>query len=160
MTRRLFIDLTKCDECEKCSVECGYFYRPSAVDHGILGVRELATFALVCRRCKEPACVASCKFDALERQDDGVLKRFNLRCMSCKCCSQACPFGTIYPETTPLYASNCDFCVSSDSEPPCIPSCEKGAIEFREVEESVEDGIFVIGDSLAAKAPKWTREEV
>jgi len=160
MAKRLLIDLDKCDECEKCSVECSYFYRPSMTDHGILTVREQATFALVCRRCEEPSCVAACKFEALERQEDGVLKRHNLRCVSCKCCSHACPFGTIYPETVPFYATQCDLCTASAvAEPPCSPTCVKGAIEYREVDDS-EEGISILSEGLAVRSATWIKEDV
>ena len=54
MAKRLFIDLDKCDACETCAVECAAFYRTGAADHGVLQLRELATFALVCRRCEQP----------------------------------------------------------------------------------------------------------
>ena len=161
MAKRLFIDLNKCDECEKCAVNCAYFYRPQMTDHGMLALRELAAFALICRRCEEPSCVAACKFEALERQADGVLKRHNMRCVSCKCCSHACPFGTIYPETVPFYVSICDFCVSvGGKEPPCVINCAKQAIEFREVEEAPKEGIFLVGEHLAVRAPRWDKKDV
>ena len=161
MAKRLFIDLNKCDACEKCAVNCAYFYRAQMTDHGMLALRELATFALICRRCEEPSCVAACKFEALERQADGVLKRHNLRCVSCKCCSHACPFGTIYPETLPFYVSKCDFCAMTGSEEiPCTIACPKKAIEFREVEESPKEGIFLIGEHLAVRAPRWNKKDV
>ncbi|MFC1461895.1 4Fe-4S dicluster domain-containing protein [Verrucomicrobiota bacterium] len=160
MAKRLFIDLDKCDQCEKCAVDCGYFYRQAATDHGVLTLREAATFLLVCRRCEEPCCVAACAHEALERQDDGVLKRYNMRCVSCKCCSHACPFGTIYPETVPFYVTNCDFCVTSADQPPCVASCEKNAIEYRDVEESEEDSIYVLNDNLAVHAVKWKKKDV
>ena len=161
MAKRLFIDLNKCDQCEKCSVKCDYFYRSQATDHGILALREMATFALVCRRCEDPCCVAACKFQALERQSDGVLKRYNMRCVSCKCCAHACPFGTIYLETLPFFFSACDFCITTGkTEPPCVSSCTKQAIEFKEVEESPKDGIFLIGKHLAIQAPRWNKKDV
>ena len=161
MAKRLFIDLDKCDACDTCSVECAYFYRSSMVDHGILTLREMATFALICRRCEEPGCVSACRFEALERQVNGVLRRHNMRCVSCKCCSQACPFGTIYPETVPFYVTKCDFCVASGMEtPPCAPTCVKNAIEYREVEANEEEGVYVLNDHLAVHAPRWERETV
>ncbi|NQT91250.1 MAG: hypothetical protein HQ559_00710 [Lentisphaerae bacterium] len=160
MANRLLIDLNKCDECEKCSVECTYFYRPTMTDHGILTVREQATFALVCRRCEEPSCVAACKFEALERQEDGVLKRHNLRCVSCKCCSHACPFGTIYPETVPFYTTQCDLCTASAVDvPPCSPTCVKDAIEYREIDGS-EGGISILSEGLAVRSATWNKEDV
>ena len=38
----------------------------------------------------------------------GVIMRYNLRCVSCKSCALACPFGTIYTEMLPFYATHCD----------------------------------------------------
>ena len=161
MGKRLFIDMTKCDGCAKCTVECSYMYQPGVTEHGILSLREATGFALVCRRCEEPSCVAACKFDALERQNDGIMKRHNMRCVSCKCCAHACPFGTIYPETVPFYATKCDFCLgSSGGGPTCVIDCIKDAIEFREVEESEDEGIYFVGDSLAVRSPKWQKEKV
>ena len=160
MAKRLVIDLNNCDACETCEVECTYFFRPKLTDHGILALREMATFLFVCRRCEDPACVAACRFEALERQEDGVLKRHNMRCVSCKCCSHACPFGTIYPDALPFYATNCDFCASKpEQQPPCVLSCTRGAIEFRDVAED-EEGIHLAGENLAVRAPKWDKTDV
>jgi len=160
MAKRLFIDLSKCDNCEKCAVSCSYFNKGAASDHGILELRELATFALICRRCEEAACVASCRFEAIERQPDGVMKRHNMRCVSCKSCSHACPFGTIYPETLSFHTTRCDFCSGTGQEPTCVIGCVNKAVEYREVAESQKDGIWFVGDHLAAKAPKWDKKGV
>ncbi|NIP85713.1 MAG: 4Fe-4S ferredoxin, partial [Planctomycetales bacterium] len=81
MSKRIVLDLTKCEGCESCTVRCGYFYRPHEADHGIQSLKERATFMIVCRRCEHAGCVASCPYDALERQADGVIKRYNLRCV-------------------------------------------------------------------------------
>lgn len=162
MAKRLVIDLGRCDDCDNCGVECAYFYRPNDSDHGALSLREAATFALICRRCEEPGCVAACKFDALERQEDGVLKRYNMRCVSCKCCSHACPFGTIYPEAVPFYATKCDYCIMGQgSEPPCVASCENKALDYREMGASAEEGdMHILGEHLAVRAAKWEKKDV
>ena len=161
MSKRLFIDLAKCDECDSCTVECSYFYQPQTTEHGILALREAATFALVCRRCEEPSCAAACRFDALERQDSGVMKRYNMRCVSCKSCAHACPFGTIFPETIPFYVARCDFCMGSkDAEPACVAKCVKDAVEHKEVEESEDEGIYLLGEHLAVRAAKWDKKDV
>ena len=71
--KRLFIDLDVCSsgECKKCVIECSYYFHPQEPrDNGIVSVVELATYALVCRRCEEPHCVSSCPVDALEQQKD------------------------------------------------------------------------------------------
>ncbi|MFH1007002.1 MAG: 4Fe-4S dicluster domain-containing protein [Candidatus Latescibacterota bacterium] len=161
MSRRLFIDVTKCDTCETCTVQCAYFYQPKVTEHGILALREEVSFMLTCRRCEEPSCVAACRFEALERQEDGVMKRYNGRCVGCKCCTHACPFGTIHPETVTLYAVRCDYCVgSSKGVPACVATCVRDATAFEEVEESPDEDIYVLNDHLAARSPKWDKKAV
>ena len=159
MSRRLVIDLEVCDQCDGCGVKCGYFYRPHPGDHGVLALRERATFLLVCRRCEEASCVDACPFEALERRADGVLERHNLRCVSCGLCAQACPFGTIYPDVLSFYATPCDHCPGGgDGEPPCVGSCARGALAYREVDPE-EPGVHILDDHLAARGIRWLKQE-
>ena len=150
--KKLVIDLAACERCfaseSGCSVSCG----------GLLDLRELATFALVCRRCEQSPCVLACPFNALERlEDGGVIKRHNLRCVSCKLCAQACPFGTIYTEMLPFYTSQCDGCAGRE-EKACVAGCRQGALEYREVDPH-EEGVHILDEYLAARAERWTRRE-
>lgn len=162
MAKRLVIDMYKCDECTECTVKCGYMYQPDVTDHGLRDLREQISFMLICRRCEEPSCVAACRFSAIERQESSIIKRYNMRCVSCKCCSQACPFGTIYPELVPFYAVKCDYCMRSmtSGDLSCISNCAKKAVEYREVDEVNEKGVFLINEHLAAKSPKWDKKDV
>ncbi len=101
----------------------------------------------------------ACPFDALERQDDGVLKRHNLRCVSCKLCAHACPFGTIYPDMVPFYVTPCDYCLGRvDGEPPCVRSCGRAALAYRDVDPA-EPQMHIIDEHLAARSPKWIKRE-
>lgn len=159
MVRKLVIDLDRCESCDTCAVSCAYFYRAHATEHGAISLRERATFALVCRRCEEPSCVDACRFEALERRSDGVLERHNLRCVSCRCCAQACPFGTIYEDLLTFYATPCDYCLRLRGEtPPCVEGCSRGAIAYREVEDS-EEHVHVVDTHLAVQARAWQRKE-
>jgi len=160
MPRRLVIDLETCQRCDDCIVECRYHYRALPADHGIRGLRERATYLLVCRRCEEASCMAACAFDALERRDDGVLERHNLRCVSCMACAHACPFGTILPEMLPFYETPCDYCLDAAGaeEPACVASCRRGGLEYREVRPD-EHSVHVVDEHLAARARKWEKRE-
>ncbi len=159
MSKRLVLDLTKCQGCESCSVQCGYFYRaPDTGDLGVRTLKERATFMVICRRCERPGCIAACPFEALERQPDGVIKRFNLRCVSCKLCTQGCPFGTIYSEMVGFYVSPCAHCID-EGEPPCVATCKQDAIRYREV-HSEEPHVHVLDEHLAVIGPRWEKENV
>jgi Fe-S-cluster-containing hydrogenase component 2 len=156
--KRIFIDLDICRECGECVAICDYFYHPG--NKGIVSLVEYAAFSLFCRHCEDAPCVKACYHDALERQPDGHLKRYMMRCTSCKSCTVACPFGTILPGFIPYLDSKCDFCESKGVETPlCVSSCPKNAVEYREVEEDPEQNIYLIGEKLAVKTAKWNREE-
>ena len=156
--KHLLIDLEKCDQCESCCVDCGYHDRLMADDNGLWGLREHATFALICRRCNTASCINACMFDALERGPEGIIKRHNLRCVSCKMCAHACPFGTIYTDMLSFYQVSCDLCLDQNTEPVCVASCPHGALEYRVLEPSETD-VHVIDQHLAARASCWVRQE-
>lgn len=162
--KRLFVDLDVCaaGECKKCVIKCSYFYHPDNL--GIISVAELATYALVCRRCEEPHCVKSCPVEALEQQKekDKLLIRHNMRCVGCRTCSHACPYGTIYPELVPLLLSNCDFCMDrldKKNEPLCVTTCPYGALSVKEGDLKLDDNTFLVGDNLIVHSTHWQRDK-
>jgi Fe-S-cluster-containing dehydrogenase component len=162
--RRLFIDLDRCTsgDCPGCSIKCSYFYHED--NNGIFSVAELATFVLVCRKCEEPHCVNACPVDALEQQVDKgkILVRHAMRCVSCKSCSHACPYGTIYPENLPFLVHNCDFCLDrrdKKSEPLCIASCPLGALKLVAGNAKTDEDTFLVGDNLIVHSTHWRYEK-
>src|SRR4030042_1136670 len=161
---RLFIDLDLCStgECQKCTIQCSYFYHPN--NNGITSVAELATYALICRRCEEPHCVDACPVEALEQNKDKnkLLIRHNLRCISCKSCAHACPYGTIYPENVPLLIHNCDFCLDrrdQKDELLCVKSCPYGALSLKKDDIKLDENTFLVGDNIIVHSIHWNREK-
>ncbi len=165
--KRLFIDLDVCSsgECKECIIQCSYLYHQQKPgNNGIVSVAELATYALVCRKCEEPHCVNACPVEALEQQKDKnkLLIRHNMRCISCKSCSHACPYGTIYPENVPFLIHNCDFCFDrreQKKEPLCIKSCPYGALSLKEGDVKLDENTFLVGDNLIVHSTHWNREK-
>ncbi len=158
--KRLFINLDVCatGKCQKCEIKCSYLYHPE--NCGIISAVELATYSLVCRRCEEPHCVKACPQEALEQQKDKnkLLIRHNLRCVSCKSCSHACPYGTIYPENVPLLIHNCDYCLdrrNTKDEPLCISSCPHGALLLAQADLELDENTFLVGNNLIIHSTHW-----
>jgi len=156
--KRLVLNLDICSACPACVVGCSYYYHPK--NRGVDRLRELATYALVCRRCEYGTCVQACPVEALERDPSGVLERHAMRCIGCKSCAHACPFGTIYVDLLPYQLSGCDLCFDrAVSEAPlCVRTCPYGALGYEETEEDAEKGIYVIGERLAVISHHWMRE--
>lgn len=160
---RLFLDLDIClASCAKgCEVRCSFFYHPGNV--GVFSLRELATYALVCRRCEHPHCVAACPREALEQQadKDKMLIRHSMRCVNCRSCSHACPYGTIHPAFLPAHVHNCDYCLDrrgDEGEPLCIASCPFHALGLRPDSEELDGHTFLVGDHLLVRSVHWKRE--
>jgi Fe-S-cluster-containing hydrogenase component 2 len=161
VARRLVLDLAVCESCEECSARCSYFYRADPGETGLRDLREDAIFRIVCRRCTHASCARACPRGALERGADGVMVRHNLRCVSCKSCVAACPFGTIYPDLVPFYAVPCDRCAGrDDAAPACVASCAHGGLAWRDVRDDDGD-LHALSETVAVRAPRWVaREEV
>lgn len=159
--RRLFIDLDICNSCQNCKTSCQNFYYPQ--DKGITNLREYATFATICRHCEEAPCVNACYHSALERAKDGHIKRYKMRCTSCRCCSIACPFGVIFEDFIGYLDAKCNFCLTDNNIDEQLLnyrlSCEHKAVEFKDVEEDPGKDIYFVGDYLAVHSRKWFREE-
>ena len=139
---------------------CSYIQHPG--NNGITSLREFGHFAIVCRRCDDAPCVGSCPWEAIELQKEtNIIKRYMMRCTSCKSCSRSCPFGVIYPETIPFVIARCDFCLGrlkEGEEPICLESCSHGGIKYGEFEEKKEESIFKASEYLLIKTSyKWER---
>ena len=85
-----------------------------------------------------------------------------MRCISCKSCSHACPYGTIYPENLPFLAHNCDFCLDrrkQSNEPLCIKSCPYGALVLKKGDITLDKNTFLVGDNLIVHSTHWEWEK-
>lgn len=156
MIRRLFLDLERCRECRECTAQCAYYYHPE--NQGILFLREKAELFLTCRHCEEAPCVKVCPAEALEKQSNGALKRYNLRCVSCKSCCFACPFGVLLPELVSYKTSMCDYCVDQLSEkevPLCVETCSQEAIQYGFIEPDSEKQWILLDDHCVVHWIPW-----
>lgn len=159
MSKRLYIDLDICRKCEDCTASCSYYYHP--YNDGITYLREIAEFAAKCRKCEEAPCINSCPQDALEKQENNIIIRHNMRCISCKTCSFACPFGTILPELLPYAISKCDFCfdrISDNEVPVCVKGCTKKGLQYGDFEPDDNAFNFLVNEHLIVHAIPWKKE--
>ena len=146
------------------NIECEYMFHRQKND-GVFSLLEVAEFAAYCRQCKDAFCVISCPKNALEHQENGTIKRFNMRCVGCKSCVLACPFGTILPEVINYVSSKCDFCLkqlqdNTDFVPACVKTAPPGTFQMTEIEnENPEKHIYFFGENVAVKNPNWRKKE-
>lgn len=156
MSKVIIIELDKCRECEECTASCSYPWRDG---NGVTRLLEMAACEVVCRKCELRSCVEVCPNEALREQDDGTIKRYNMRCTGCYSCSHACPFGNIRPAAFPFLDSVCDYCVGrQDGEPACVGSCPLDAIRMEEVSADAPD-LHFLNENLAVRTVAWRKLE-
>lgn len=132
------IDLDKCYGCKKCM----------DIEPGLYNIVEKGIRAAVCRHCENPPCVASCPVEALEKLESGDIKRFNMKCVACRQCANACPVGA-NPQEILNYRTFTDYKINISR---CRKICFEGAVS--EVEQAPE-GWLVVDGKYAVKALDW-----
>ncbi len=88
-----------------------------------------------CMHCLHPACVSACPVGALRRTESGAVVYEASRCIGCRYCMVACPFGVPkfqWDETLPIICK-CTFCADRQEQemtPACSSACPSGALTF------------------------------
>ncbi|MDR2301954.1 MAG: 4Fe-4S dicluster domain-containing protein [Deltaproteobacteria bacterium] len=178
MNRYVQGDPLLCIGCRTCTIACVvahegkriYEIDPDGYDfHPRLKV--IKTFnvsvPVQCKHCENPACKAVCQSQAIYVQDGTVLVDRE-KCIGCKSCADACPFGAIRMvplgfETNPdgtrrSVAHKCDLCFGLEGGPACKRVCPTEALRLVESEDLAEMLALKRGNVLlTASAPEINR---
>jgi Fe-S-cluster-containing dehydrogenase component len=87
----------------------------------------------LCNHCAHPPCVQVCPVGATFTTKDGVVLVDKDRCVGCRYCIQACPYGARYLDPRTHTADKCTFCyhrVTKGLMPACVEACPTQARVF------------------------------
>jgi formate dehydrogenase iron-sulfur subunit len=96
-----------------------------------------------CRHCSAPACASACIVGALKKEDNGPVTYDSGRCMGCRYCMMACPFGIprYEWERTAPKVRKCILCyprLKEGKQPACTEACPYKATIFGTRAEMLE----------------------
>ena len=135
MPKILYIDPGKCTGCRTCELVCS-IKNEGIVNPVLSRIRIISDkyqglrIPMVCQQCQEAVCVSVCPVGALRRDNElGIVKLNEDKCIGCKSCVLACPFGgaAINPLSGKVF--KCGLC---DGDPECVKFCEDKAITYVE----------------------------
>jgi anaerobic selenocysteine-containing dehydrogenase/Fe-S-cluster-containing dehydrogenase component len=100
--------------------------------------------SLACHHCERPACVAACPSRAYERRADGVVVHHESRCIGCRYCEMACPFGAPRYDPARGVMTKCHLChhrLDAGEAPACTTACPTGALVEARAEPPSRDAL-------------------
>lgn len=112
-------------------------------------------FVVLCNHCDNPPCVRVCPVKATFKRDDGIVMMDYHRCIGCRFCMAACPYGARslnwrdprpfikeinqeYPTRTRGVVEKCTFCferLAKGLKPACVEACKDKGLIFGDLED-------------------------
>ena len=122
MSKILTISPEKCTNCGTCESVC-----PNSGVNVIHFEEVEISVPVMCMQCEDAACMKVCPRDAISRDENGAVVPDPKKCIACKMCISACPFGNISFCPTTKQIEKCNLC---GGEPRCAKYCPTRAIQY------------------------------
>jgi len=134
----LVIDSEKCTGCRKCELVCSVYHTgnsdPQRSRIKIIKWDHVGFYLPVsCQNCDHASCAEVCPSGACRKDEKLEVAVINSkRCIGCKSCVLACPFGVPTFDKVEGISVKCDYC---GGNPQCVPACKAGALSFIDPDE-------------------------
>ncbi len=203
----MVIDPTKCKhDCTKCIDACHTVHNvpriegrkeevkwiwkehfkhafPSQYHENVAGKFKGIEMLVMCNHCDNPPCVRVCPTKAtFRRNTDGIVMMDYHRCIGCRYCIAACPYGSRsfnwrdpklfieqpnpeYPTRTKGVVEKCNFCAERLAKgmiPACVEACPEKALLFGDIADPDSEVSKLLKDRYAIirKPELGTRPQV
>jgi len=145
--KSIFMDPSRCIGCRACEAACREcdthkgesMIMVDFIDRGM----SVATQPTLCMHCQDPVapCAQVCPVMAILITPDGVVQQAEpSRCIGCRNCVYACPFGVPKFDIEARLMKKCNLCYDRTSQglqPWCAQACPTQAIWYGDYEEFV-----------------------
>lgn len=137
---------------------------------------------VLCNHCENPPCVKVCPTKATWKREDGIVMMDYHRCIGCRYCMAACPYGARsfnwrdprpfiktlnqdFPTRTKGVVEKCNFCeerLIKGLIPACVEACKEKALTFGNIAASGSNVKTLLGErySIQRKPYLGTRPRV
>ena len=156
MSKALLYDATMCIGCKQCEAACAEKnklpYNDAIAAEGqqsdhkftVVLTKGEKFMRKLCMNCSDPACASVCPVGALQKTAAGPVIYDENRCMGCRYCMVACPFGVPKYEWNKVLprVQKCTMCpdrVSQGRATACAEACPTGATKFGDRDDLITE---------------------
>jgi carbon-monoxide dehydrogenase iron sulfur subunit len=133
MGKVICIDQEKCTGCRVCEMACSIKHA-GVVNPLRSRIKvdksewEGIYVPVACQQCESPVCLSVCPVNAISRDTNlnCIVIDYN-RCIGCRMCVNACPFGGMSTDPITEKIIKCDLC---GGDPQCVRFCETKAVQY------------------------------
>jgi formate dehydrogenase iron-sulfur subunit len=148
--KAFLFDASRCIDCRACMVACSVENKIEMDKTRIwvagVGLKgefpnlSRATMVYHCMHCAAPDCLSACPVGAYTKRDDGPVIYDAKKCIGCRYCMNACPFGVPHFDYEKgliegAFIDKCTMCpqrIDNGLEPACVATCPTDALVFGE----------------------------
>jgi formate dehydrogenase iron-sulfur subunit len=154
--KAFLFDATRCIDCRACMVACSVENK-IAMDKTRIWVAgmglqgqfpNLSRTSMVyhCMHCNEPDCLSACPVGAYTKRSDGPVIYDPKKCIGCRYCMNACPFGVPHFDWDKgliegAFIDKCTLCpqrIDIGLEPACVATCPTEALKYGERDDLLQ----------------------
>ncbi len=166
MKKVIVAHIERCMGCHSCELACAVAHSVSKDLNTMVrvgekpGIRiymeayEGIAIPIHCNHCEEAACLLACPTGAIHRKEErGPVMVDTSRCIGCRMCVQACPFGVITLDSNGKGVLKCDLCMerlAEGQEPACVAACPTKVVIFGSEEETNREKRRKVAEKLVS----------
>jgi molybdopterin-containing oxidoreductase family iron-sulfur binding subunit len=130
-----------------------------------------AMVPVLCNHCDNPPCVRVCPTQATWRREDGIVMMDWHRCIGCRYCITACPYGSrsfnwrdprphiknidpVFPTRVRGVVEKCTFCnerLARGEQPACVEACGDREMVFGDLEDPDSEVRRLLADNFTIR---------
>mgnify|MGYP000803693998 FL=1 len=145
----IIVNVDRCAGCFACAVACkeenqvapGIFWEKIKRDENVRD-NVINWFRMSCMHCDDPACMKVCPMKAIHKGPHGEVLVDQQKCIGCKMCMAACPYGARSYNPEAKVVEKCTLChhlQEVGDQPACVKVCCAKARFFGDVDDPESD---------------------
>jgi len=140
MAKMLMIYPDRCTGCHNCELACSFFHDgefrlPASRIRVHSWEMEGISVPTTCEQCEDAPCVTVCPTSAMYHDPARYRVAWDeAKCIGCRMCTLACPFGAVVYEASSRRILKCDLCGGT---PECVTFCPVHALEYLDERDAV-----------------------